>query len=69
MENERLTVDAKFAFKMLGISKNTGYGLIQRGEFPCQVVRAGRRLLIPKISISQLLGEVKNEEQESYGNR
>jgi predicted DNA-binding transcriptional regulator AlpA len=55
MTNERLTVDAPVAFKILGISRNTGYSLIQRGEFPCQVIKAGRRLLIPKIAIERLL--------------
>ncbi len=59
-DNERLTVDAPVAFKLLGISKNTGYALIQRGEFPLKVIRAGRRVLIPKFEIQQLLrGEVK----------
>jgi predicted DNA-binding transcriptional regulator AlpA len=57
--SERLTVDAPVAFRILGISKNTGYSLIQRGEFPCQVIKAGRRLLIPKIALERLLkGEV-----------
>lgn len=60
-EVERATVDAPVAFRMLGISRNTGYSLIQRGEFPCQVIKAGKRLLIPKIALSRLLGEVKSE--------
>lgn len=68
MENittERLTVDAPVAFKILGISKNTGYSLIQRGEFPLPVIKAGRRVLIPKKAIEQLLGEVKSSESAS----
>lgn len=56
MENsERLTVDAPVAFRLLGISKNAGYALIQRGEFPLRVIRAGRRVLIPKVEIERLL--------------
>ena len=52
---ERLTVDASVAFKALGISRNTGYSLIQRGEFPLPVIKAGKRLLIPKVEIEKLL--------------
>jgi len=54
--NERLTIDASNAFKILGISRNTGYSLIQRGEFPLPVIKAGKRLLIPKIAVERLLG-------------
>jgi len=54
-QSERLTIDAPGAFKILGISKNTGYSLIQRGQFPCQVIRAGRRVLIPKLALERLL--------------
>ena len=56
VETERLTLDASNAFKILGISRNTGYGLIQRGEFPLPVIKAGKRLLIPKIAVERLLG-------------
>lgn len=55
--NERLTVDASSAFKILGISRNTGYSLIARNEFPLPVIKAGRRLLVPKIAIERLLQE------------
>jgi len=60
---ERATIDAPDAFKVLGLSRNTGYSLIARGEFPCQVIKAGKRLLIPKIALERLLqGEVKTGE-------
>ena len=67
MENsERLTVDAGVAFRLMGMSKNTGYSLIQRGEFPCAVIRAGRRILISKVSLARLLGQAENKtESES----
>jgi excisionase family DNA binding protein len=55
-ETERLTVDAPDAFKALGVSRNTGYSLIKRGEFPLPVIKAGRRLLIPKAALECLLG-------------
>jgi predicted DNA-binding transcriptional regulator AlpA len=60
-DNERLTVDAPVAFRILGISRNTGYSLIQRGQFPLPVVKAGRRLLIPKVAIERLLQGEGNE--------
>ena len=60
---ERATIDAPVAFKILGLSRNTGYSLIQRGEFPCPVIRAGKRLLISKVSLEKLLQGVKIGEQ------
>ena len=63
---ERATVDAPVAFKILGLSRNTGYSLIQRGEFPLPVIRAGKRILIPKIALEKLLqGE---DTQKGNGN-
>ena len=57
MADERLTVDCVVAFRLLGISRNTGYSLIQRGEFPLTVIRAGKKILVPKIAITKLLGD------------
>jgi hypothetical protein len=51
----RLTFDAPDAFRLLGVSKNHGYSLIARGEFPLPVIRAGCRLLIPKVALERLL--------------
>jgi hypothetical protein len=62
-ETERLTVDAPDAFRALGISKNAGYSLIQRGQFPCKVIKAGKRLLIPKAALTALLGEAAGGEK------
>jgi hypothetical protein len=33
-----------------------GYQLAQRGEFPCPVLRVGRRYLVPTAGIHALLG-------------
>ena len=55
MTNERLTFDAPEVFKLLGLSRNTGYSLIKRGEFPLPVIRAGKRLLISKKALTELL--------------
>ena len=55
MTSQRMTVNAAEAFKMLGISRNSGYSLIKSGSFPLPVIRAGRRILIPKIAVQNLL--------------
>jgi excisionase family DNA binding protein len=50
------TVDVATASKALGISRTTGYTLAKNGDFPCRVIRAGRRYLIPTAEIHALLG-------------
>ena len=58
---ERETVDCPVVFKRIGISKNHGYSLIARGEFPCPVIRAGKRILISKVALTRLLEGKANE--------
>ncbi len=53
-ENERLTVTVREAAKMIGVSHVSLFNAINRGEFT-QVLRIGRRILIPKASLSKLL--------------
>lgn len=67
MTDDRLTVDCLVAFRLIGVSRNTGYSLIKRGEFPLPVIKAGKRLLVPKIAITKLLGnsEDSNEHDNS----
>ena len=55
MEKTRLTLDAPEVFRLLGISRNTGYSLIKAGTFPLPIIKAGRRILIPKIAVQNLL--------------
>jgi excisionase family DNA binding protein len=57
---ERLTLTVPEACRALGLSRNTGYTLIQRGEFPVCVIKAGKRILIPKIALERLLAGVSN---------
>ena len=47
-------VTMKQASDALGISLDVLYHLARTGEFP--VVRLGRRLVVPKIALLQLLG-------------
>jgi predicted DNA-binding transcriptional regulator AlpA len=51
----RPTIPAEESFPLLGISRNTGYELIRRGEFPVPVLRLGRKLRIPTAPLLDLL--------------
>lgn len=54
MDNEeKLIFTVKEATQKLGLSKNSAYNAIQRGEIPS--IRIGRRILIPKVAIDKLL--------------
>lgn len=61
MANERCrvvrqTIDAEDAFLALGINRSTGYAAIKAGTFPLPVIRVGRRVLISRAALDQLLG-------------
>ena len=51
LERETLSVEEVAA--VLGISRNTAYAAVQRGEIPA--VRIGRKLLIPRRALDRLL--------------
>ena len=51
MESLTLTVDE--TAKLLRISRNTAYNLVREGRLP--VLRLGRRLLVPKKGLDNLL--------------
>ncbi|MGW5266577.1 helix-turn-helix transcriptional regulator [Microbispora sp. NPDC004025] len=51
----RLTLTAARA---LGLSRNTVYRLVKRGEFPCPVIQAGETYRIPTFDILRVLGLV-----------
>jgi excisionase family DNA binding protein len=50
----RATYDAQEFFRLLGVSKNSGYEALKRGEIPS--IRIGGRYLIPKCAGDRLLG-------------
>lgn len=52
---ERSTYDPMPFFKELGVSKNSGYAAIKRGDIPH--VRIGKRILIPRAAGDRLLGK------------
>ena len=51
---DRLALTVSEAGALLGISRALAYELVARGELPA--VRLGRRLVVPKVAISELLG-------------
>jgi excisionase family DNA binding protein len=55
MAQDRLTFTVGEAARLLGISRGLAYELVNRGELPA--VRLGRRLVIPRRALEQLLDE------------
>jgi excisionase family DNA binding protein len=52
--NEPLTITIADAAQLLGISRGSAYQAAQRGELP--VIRLGRRLLVPRARLLELVG-------------
>jgi hypothetical protein len=53
---ERLTVTVPEAAEILGVDADAAYRAVQRGEFPVQVLRVGRRLVVPAAPLRAVLG-------------
>lgn len=67
IEKEKLVLTVEEAGELLGVSRPHAYKLVKLGQLP--VIRLGRRLVVPKASLSRMLSEVrpKNEEQKKEG--
>ena len=50
------TVDIEEAARLLGCGRSLAYELARRGEFPCRVLRLGRRYVVPSADLLRLLG-------------
>ena len=50
------TTDVASAAPFLGITSNTGYELIKRGEWPTRILRMGRKIRIPVADLARVLG-------------
>ena len=61
MENERLTVTVDEAAEAIGVSRVSLYNAINRGEFT-QVIRIGKRILIPRAALDKLLANAGAKE-------
>ena len=44
------------AARALGLSRNTAYRLVNRGEFPCRVIKAGDTYRVPTLELLVLIG-------------
>jgi hypothetical protein len=53
--DDRPVVSAEEAFRELGIDRTTGYRAIREGSFPVEVIRIGRTIRVPTISLRRLL--------------
>ncbi len=51
-----VAVDLRTAARALGIASTTAYRLIREDDFPCTVVRVGRRYRIPTNELMRALG-------------
>jgi excisionase family DNA binding protein len=51
---EPLTISVEDAARLLGISRGLAYEAARRGELP--VIRVGRRLLVPRQRLLELVG-------------
>lgn len=57
--NERLTYSVREAAQLLGLSRNSVYQAIMKGEIPH--MKVGKRLLIPRAQLDRMLnGEMQN---------
>ena len=54
-DSDRRTLSVEEAGRRLGLSRNSAYLAIQRGELP--VIKIGKRLLVPKAALDRMLGE------------
>ncbi len=59
MERQTLTIGEASA--VLGIGRTLGYTLAAKNEFPCRIIRAGKRLVVPRVEVERLLGLVNEQ--------
>jgi excisionase family DNA binding protein len=60
--NERLVLSVEEAGKMLGLSRGLMYRAVNEGQIPC--VRIGRRIVIPRALLEQMLRESQSRLSE-----
>lgn len=53
---DRWTVTVEAAAQMLGISRSSAYECVRRGEL--RALRLGRRLVVPRLALEELLGGI-----------
>lgn len=50
------TATVREAGRAFGLGTNSSYELIARGEFPCRVLKLGRKLRVPTADLLRVLG-------------
>jgi excisionase family DNA binding protein len=55
MSDDSLTMTIPEAAKALGISRGLAYELARRDELPIKVIRLGRRMVVPRRALEDLL--------------
>lgn len=58
------TLNIEEAGAMLGISRPTSYKLARRDEFPVPIIRLGRRLVVSRDAVENLLKRQKDHIDE-----
>jgi excisionase family DNA binding protein len=66
MSADRMTVTVEEAGQMLGISRNSAYGLAKSGGLP--TIRLGRRLVVPKAALTRMLSTDSADERARSAN-
>jgi predicted DNA-binding transcriptional regulator AlpA len=56
LQNLPPTVDVETAARLLGIGRTLAYELAKAGQFPCPLLRLGRRYAVPTAGLIRLLG-------------
>jgi excisionase family DNA binding protein len=57
--SQRLTMNIEDLARAIGISRPTAYDLARRDELPVPVIRVGRRLVVSRSAVDELLGRRK----------
>jgi excisionase family DNA binding protein len=65
--SQRKTLTVEEAAEALGIGRTLAYEAVRRGEIP--TIRIGRRLLVPRAALAQLLGTTATESAHSPAQR
>jgi excisionase family DNA binding protein len=55
---KRLTLNVEEVADRLGINRSTAYELIRTDSFPLPIIRLGRRIVVSRQAVVDLLGEI-----------
>ena len=54
-DNERGTVNIEEAARRLGVGRGSAYAAAREGRFPVPVIKIGRRMLVSRAALEELL--------------